>query len=265
MLYISKGQMTKISASILVNCKVQLKEHVLSYFPIQCEHLDDDSLLTFIDECIETASEFSINEQAAIQSFVDHTILLGRNFHQNPLYPDLCQPLYDEDISDNIFRLDKLYDNTWAYLDETRGEDARNLFLAVSRLKSWLASAKLLKYNSLNLQEILEDFHQIFPEKYEAHSQNSHKDFIKATIIKANEDNFLKPVSQLIYVLLAFVAGINFYHDRLVIGTLKEHFEALSTENDQNTRYEVLLHGANIYLTRIITSARALAKEQEKD
>lgn len=261
MLQISKVQMANMSLSVLMTFKVQLKDHIRTYFPIQCEHLDDESLFSFIDECIETASDFSINEQAAIQSFVDHSVLLGSNFHQNPLYSDICQPLYDNDISDNIYRLDKLYGNTWAYLDEVRGDDASNIFLAVSRLKSWLESAKVLQYNSLNLQEILKAFEQVFPEKFEAHSQNVHKDFIKATISRANEDNFVTPASQLVYVMMAFVAGVNFYHDHLIIDTLKEHVEALSTTSEQNIRYEVLLHGANIYLTKIITSARALATQ----
>lgn len=259
MLEISKDQMAKMSMNALLAFKDHLKDHIRTYYPIQSEHLDDECLFALIDDCIETAQEFDINEQAAIQSFVDHCILLGRDFHQNPLYSDLCQPLYDNDISDNIYRLDKLYDSTWAYLNVVRGEDASHLFLAVSRLKSWLQSAKVLQYNSLNLQEILSAFQLVYPEKYEAHSQKLHIDFIKQTVKRANEDDFLQPSSQLAYVLMGFVAGIGFYHDQLYIGVLKEHAEALSTALEQNTRYEVLLHGANIYLSNIIKSAKALA------
>lgn len=261
MLEISKDQMTKMSVNVLLAFKVQLKDHIREYYPIQSAPLDDECLFTLIDDCLETAQDLSISEQAAIQSFVDHCILLGKDFHQNPLYFELCRPLYDSDINDNIYRLDKLYDSAWAYLEVIRGQDASKLFLAVSRLKSWLQSAKALQYNSLNLQEILSAFQLVYPEKYEAHSQKLHIDFIKQTVKRANADDFLQPASQLAYVLMAFIAGIGFYRDQLYIGVLKEHIEALSTALDQNTRYEVLLHGANIYLSNIIKSAKALATE----
>tara|TARA_R110002050_G_scaffold31363_1_gene80833 strand:- start:734 stop:1531 length:798 start_codon:yes stop_codon:yes gene_type:complete len=265
MLKISREQMTKMSAGILITFKTQLKEHIRSYFPVQSEHLDDANLLVFIDEAIETANYFAISEQAAIQSFIDHTVLLGRNFHQNPLYAELCLPLYDKDISDNIHRLDTLYDNTWAYLDIVRGKDASHLFLAVSRLKSWLESAKALGYNSLNIHEIINAFNLVFPEKYKAHSEKVHIDFIREAVSRAIEDNFLQPASQLSYVLMAFIAGLNFYHDQLIIGALKKDTQALSVEHDQSARYEMLLNAANNYLSKIITSARALATEQKKD
>ena len=103
MLNITKDQMAKTSVSLLNTFKVQLKDHIRIYFPIQCENLDDSSLFTFINENLEVAKKHSINEQAAIQSFIDHTVLLGRNFYINPLYSELCIPLYDKDISDNIY------------------------------------------------------------------------------------------------------------------------------------------------------------------
>ena len=137
--------------------------------------------------------------------------------------------------------------------------------MAVSRLKSWLESAKVLEYRSLNTNEILNAFHLIYPEKYAAHSQISLIDFIKKSISLAIDDDFLQPASQLAYVLIAFVAGIGFYHDQLIMDTLKEHVNALSIESNQDTRYQILSNAANDYLTNIIISARALATERDKD
>ncbi len=246
MLIIRKKQLEKLSEYELDQYKVRLKMHLKEFFPLQTSLASDDVVNSFIELGLEQAQSFGFETEVTAQSFIDHTLLLGSDFCQNPLFTKISSSLFDTEIENLIQRHDILYDRAWQYLDETRGPDAAHLLRAAAKLKKSLT--ELIKTAANDLHGHVEALKIVYPEKYVAHSEETIKLFCIEGLRRAQSDNFEQASAQRLYVIIAFLTGIGFYEDPLVIGIVPEQVKALLEETDPSNRTRLLTDAAGIYL-----------------
>jgi|GEM_PF-2799821 len=254
MLIIRKEQLQHLAIYEKISFKMRLKTHLKEFFPLQISLANDGALDQFIESGIEEAQSLGFDTEATVQSYTDHLILLGSHFCQNPLYTEISAPLFDSEIEDLIQRHDILYDRAWEYLDRTRGPDAGNLLRA---------SAKLLKVlprrsetTSTNPSDLVETLKAIYPEKYAAHTRDTLVSFCIESLRRAQLDKFEQPAAQALYVILAFLAGIGFYHDPLIMNTVSGQTAVLSEQADASEQSRFLTESAELYLDRLFEAIR---------
>ncbi|WP_157174428.1 hypothetical protein [Thiocystis violascens] len=235
--------------------KARLRAHVCDIFPLQTALVETAALDEFIDQTIRESRRHGFETEATVQSFVDHAILLGSDFCRNPLYSTLVEPLFDAEIENLIQRHDLLYERAWSYLDATRGPDGANVLRAVARFKAWLAIPR--KPRPAFLPELLQDLSLIYPEKQAIHPPAELTLFCDEAAKRARSDGFSEPLGQMTYVIIAFLIGLGFFHDPLVLGAVRDGLAELEKEENASRRTERLTSLAETYLNRVIAAVRS--------
>ncbi|WP_295585942.1 hypothetical protein [uncultured Lamprocystis sp.] len=254
MLIIRTEQIAQLAADEVKRFNVRLQRHLLVSFPLQTAMASEQSLGEFVDFAMTQAAAVGIDTEATVQSFADHMVLLGADFHRNPLYADIAAPLFDQDLVSPIQRLDLVYDRAWSYLDATRGPDAANLIRAMARLRATLGTPK--EGWSVTTDDLIQTLHRIFPEKCGAHSVSTLTRFCGGTLARAWEDGFEQPPARVLYVCVAFLAGLGFFRDPLVLGGALHYAQALAAERDPARRTKLLGRGVALYLDTMLAKVR---------
>lgn len=256
MLIIRQEQIEVFKRDELNRFKSRLRAHVRDVFPLQTALADAGAIDEFIDRTIRESRSHGFETEATVQSFVDHALLLGADFCRNPLYATLVEPLFDAEIENLIQRHDLLYERAWSYLDATRGPDGANVLRAVARFKAWLAIPR--KPRTAFMPELLQDLSLIYPEKQAAHPAEELTLFCAEAAKRARADGFAEPLGQMIYVIIAFLVGLGFFHDPLVLGAVRDGIAELEKEETASRRTERLTRLAETYLNQVIAATRAL-------
>lgn len=255
MLVIRPEQYAQLAAYELQGFKGRLKKHLLATFPLQTSMADEGAVEQFVELAISQARGAGIETEATVQSFADHMLLLGSDFHRNPLYTDIAAPLFDTDLISPLQRLDLVYERAWSYLDATRGPDAAALIRAMARLRAWMAMPN--EPWSVAPADLVQTLARIFPEKCRAHDAQALARFCGAALERARADGFEQPPAQVLYVCVAFLTGLGFFRDPVVRGGALQYAQALEAESDQTHRTKILGRGVASYLDAMLEAARA--------
>ncbi|WP_295384033.1 hypothetical protein [uncultured Thiodictyon sp.] len=255
MLIIRKEQMECFARYELEGYQARLQMHLQAFFPLPTGLAGDAAITAFVGGAIEQARGYGFDTVATVQSFADHTILLGWDFCRNPLYSALTTTLFDPDIASAIQRHDLLYERAWTYLDATRGPDAGNLLQATARLNAWLAIPN--KRAPTSLSDLLEILALIYPQKHAAHDTETLSAFCREAVHRARADGFQEPVAQTIYASAAFLSGLGFFHDPLIRGAVADHLAELAAETRAAGRTAILAAAATAYAEKVIAQVRA--------
>lgn len=251
MLSIRKEQFHALGSYQADRHKDEFKIHLSECFPGPVEIAGEEALDAFVDLGIEHAQACRIDTLASVQSFLDHMVLLGAGFHRDPLYRRISAPIFDEEIEEPVERLDLMYDQAWQYLDHVHGPDAEHLFRAIAKLKAELSLPETTSGT------IGEHLGWIFPEKFAAFDRGTLNEFGAEAARLATTDGFPGPINQLTYISIAFVAGIGFFSNPLILGAVPETVLALKEEMNPRVRTELLRAGTVAYADKVIAAARA--------
>ncbi len=244
---------------MLHDVNAQLLEHINLYFPINVALLESsESLDLFVDSMFEQANALGFQSYAVSQSFADHSLLLGYDFYKNPLYSDFVTPLFSEQLDDEISRFDLLYDKAWPYIEKVRGLDGSCAFIATAMLKNSLKSSAFNHFKAFDSSSILSLLINLYPEKYACHSQDELSLFLAESQQRALSDGFSQAPAQVLYSVLAFFAGLGFYHDPLIIGALPSFWPQLSAQEQQNNKFNLLSEAALNYCDAILVQAKKI-------
>ena len=80
MLTIRKDQMEAFGEEMLRQYKQRMSVHLRRHFPQQTEALDDAALARFIDEGIEQAARYEIQEETTVEKFLELLMRHGADF-----------------------------------------------------------------------------------------------------------------------------------------------------------------------------------------
>ena len=254
MLTLRQEQYQCFAADELSRFKATLSEHLLETFPLQTSMADAEALSAYVDLVIHQARDAGIDTQASVQSFADHMIVLGSGFYENPLYAEITTPLRDPDLISPVQRMDLVYDRAWDYLERTRGRDGKDLVKAMGRLRAML-SLRHERWTD-DFDELYANVKRIFPQKAASHDRRTLAAFFKATLERAGMDGFTKRTGRALYVCIAFLTGIGFFHDPLVRAGAAPQAAALERETDPRQRVALLGTGAMAYLDKSLEMLR---------
>lgn len=255
MLLIRNEQYQIFSDYMQRSFKERMVTHLKEVFPVQTGFVEKPAIKAFVEAGIDEARAAGFETKATVQSYLDHMVLLGADFCQNPLYSEITAPLFDPEIEYLIERHDRLYDLAWAYLDGTRGPDAANLFRAAARLRAWVTDPK--RNPAADAGAMVLRLKTTFPEKTAAHSEETLARFCEAARQRARDDGFAECDAQTAYTAAAFLAGLGFFHDPLVSGAAPDQVKALAEATDPTERSSLLATGIAVYLNKVIEAARA--------
>ena len=253
MLFIRTGQHAKLSEYQKQLFKKQLAGHLETFFPFQTWVAGKGSVALFVEMGVEQAMADGFDTRATVQSYLDHMVLLGMDFCQNPLYADIVAPLWDKEIDDLVERHDRLYDLAWDYLDKTRGPDAAGLFKAVIRLRAWLSDSG--RQPASDTGAMVLHLAAVFPEKAAAHTPQTLALFCGEALRKSRDSGFVQSGAQTLYTTAAFLAGLGFSGDPLCTGAAPEQVKALVQATEPDERSGLLAAWVSLYLDKMIQAA----------
>ena len=124
---IRKEQMEAFSEAGAQHFEDHMVEYLWEYFPGQCEVLTEDVVRTVIRHGMERAGNHEIETERDLSYYITLMFLLGSHFDEDPQVPWAADMLADENLRDDLYRLDRLYARAMEYLDEAAGENDEHL------------------------------------------------------------------------------------------------------------------------------------------
>jgi hypothetical protein len=209
--------------------------HVRRYFPTVADVCGDRGVARIIDEALGAAFARGFRGRASARSYLDVTLLLGAGFDIDPLVgfaaphldwdraraalqraraQDQAGPVgivAEDDEPDPIDMLEALHHQTWGWLDRTAGENFRNLYRALVRLRRIVERGP--QGAPADVRELGALCAEVFPEKAAAVDRQSAAAFLNLACERAARDGFESGYGRAIYVLHCFVGGVAAFRD----------------------------------------------------
>jgi hypothetical protein len=228
----SEAQLDGLKGTSEAAFLASLQPHALAYFPTVHETCGPDGIAQCGEIAVKQAAAHGFTGRACVRTWFDMQMLLGAEFASDPLLAFL-HPLLDWDAArqalaqrdpewpvgivtdsdepDPVDMLDAVHALAWEWIDRTAGDNYRNLYKALVRLRTVLGREQL--YLPDEPEGLIAAFGFLFPEKTAVVSDRALDAFLAQAARRAAEDGFAAGDGRSLYILQAFIGGIGAYRD----------------------------------------------------
>ena len=255
MLVVTSEQLRRLGALGLERFKDGLVAHLAEYFPMRLELSGETGLRSLANEGVQRAAAYGLTSEAAMRSFCEVLAGGGIGIDEDPMFADICDPLFDRRMGDDIARVDAVHGALWDFVEQAYGEDAECLMHATDRMRAWLRPSCPVVHASE--QAILAHLEEIFPEKFAAVEETAATAFYRQCVKRAARDGFRQPGAICIYVTAAFVAGFGFYRDPMFSVPVAAQLVALNGITDHAERTGLLREAVKAFSDKLLATAYA--------
>ncbi|MBK9171152.1 MAG: hypothetical protein IPM24_27350 [Bryobacterales bacterium] len=205
MAVIRKEQMGVFEEAALAGFERRLQEHVREAFPKHSGMLGEEGVARVVKCAMENARSHRITLEGGIQLYTDLTLLLGSGFATDPQIPWAGAILTSPD-EENV-RLDRLFDQTLAYLERVSGPANEHIDEAQRRVRQ--ESTRELPPSAAGAFEeyVLGRLEWIWPQKYADAGPDALRTMVAAAIASAQQHNAATSRGVLTLVGLKYLLG----------------------------------------------------------
>ena len=255
MLVVTSEQLHSLGALGLERFKEGVVTHLAEYFPMRLELSGETGLWSLASEGVQRAAAYGLTSEAAMRSFCEALAGGGIGVDEDPMFADICDPLFDRAVGDDIARADAVHGALWDFVEQAYGEDAECLMHAAGRMRAWLRPSCPVVHASE--QAVLAHLEEIFPEKFAAVEEAAATVFYRQCVKHAARDGFRQPGAICIYVTAAFVVGFGFYRDPIFSVPAAAQLAALDGITDHAERTRLLRQAVNAFSDKLLATAYA--------
>lgn len=117
MLVIRTEQTEVLAAAAMRTFEERTYMHLQRYFPRHCLLLGEEQMHCVIQMGWQKAKSYDLTAECCVRSYIEFMCLLGSGFDTDPLLPWAARILNDKVTFGQVERGDRLYDQTWDYID----------------------------------------------------------------------------------------------------------------------------------------------------
>lgn len=242
-LTIRKEQFDALQGQARRSFASELEVHLAEYAPQLCAAAGDANVRKFVSAGLERAKAHGFARRGPKKLYVDLMASLGWAFDSDPLHPWATAALAEPD-EDEMARSGRLYKSAIEYLDGVAGPD---MSLAIEALQrgSKATFSDFLGANA-TADSILNQFHVIYPQKYDAGGPAAMRTVLQGAAAEAKRLKMASREGAVLLASLMFAFGHGVTSDPLypwVLSTLEN-----GTEADAPQRIEKLAARTKAYM-----------------
>ncbi len=117
MLKIRSKQVKVFEQAAIRNFEDRMIEHLKKFTPKHFKILTEDDVRGIVRDGWERAKGHRFTSERSVRFYVELMLMLGSSFDTDPQMPWAAEILNDETLSDEVERIDRLYDKAWEYVD----------------------------------------------------------------------------------------------------------------------------------------------------
>ena len=198
--------------------------HLKAYFPRHCQILGERQIRSVIRDGWKKANQHGLTQERCTRAYIDFMFLLGSGFSTDLLLPWATKILNDKAITDQVTRMDRLYDRVWTYIGhiafdyrDAKGEPITARFVEEIRQLRRESNAKLKRANFPRFSHALERrLKRVFPAKYKHVGQTRVRKLISRARTRAKKYGITSERGVVIFTAQMFVLGGGFDRDLLL-------------------------------------------------
>lgn len=126
MFVISHQQMRSMGAFTEERFRQELLAHLAEYFPMRLALGGRSGLEDLARLAVERGSAHGLKSEAALLAFAGQMAVAGVAFDEDPIFAEICDPLSDAAMGDDVLRSDAVDDALWDFVEQAYGADAEN-------------------------------------------------------------------------------------------------------------------------------------------
>ncbi|MFC1712435.1 hypothetical protein ACFL6S_02135 [Candidatus Poribacteria bacterium] len=213
MLEIRKEQMEVFEQAAVKNFEDRVIEHLEESFPKRCSALGEARVRGIIRYGWEQAKGYGLISERGVCLYVTLIFALGSGFDADPQLPWAAEALKDDNIEDEVARIDEIYDSAEDYFDNVAGDDNEYLDEALRRAREE-SSYDISEPEVESLENrIAGMLNNLFPEKYEYIGEDCVNGLIQLGIESTKRYDITSERGVAIYIGLMFILGSGFDND----------------------------------------------------
>lgn len=120
MLRIRKQQQDAFSEAQVADFERRTAVHLRSFFPKDCQALDEPALHELIRHGIDRAATFGVVSERDVTLYLDVMMTLGPDFDRDPKLPWAYEILIEPELPEPGRRMRRLFRTTLAHVEGTR-------------------------------------------------------------------------------------------------------------------------------------------------
>ncbi len=183
----------------------KLVEHIKNFVPKSYKIIGEVAIRKIITTGMEQAGKYGFTYKGPIRYYLDLMFLFGSYFDTDPQYAWFQKILSNSEITDQMKKVDLLYENTIEYINDVIGPDCT--FEKEALKKSLQINLNDLPSNHDNyLNSVFQYLEHLYPRKFEYIGESALKPLIASGNRYANiyGINNLRGISLLISYMFAF-------------------------------------------------------------
>lgn len=188
-------------------------DHLKEYFPKSCEILGERRLREIIRLGWDKAKGYGVTAESGVRLYVSLMFMLGSHFDADPQLPWAAEILADPEVSDEVERINGLYERAMAYLEEVAGAKNEHLDAALQKVRQ-AKMASLPEPSSPDFyRHVLARLAEIFPQKFRHVGELNARRLIQRGVESAGSYGLTEARGAAIYTGLMFMLGAGFDKD----------------------------------------------------
>ncbi len=198
--------------------------HLKEYFPRHCQILGERQIRSVIRDGWKKANDHGLTQERCTRAYIDFMFLLGSGFSTDLLFPWATKILNDNAITDQVIRMDRLYDRVWKYIGhiandyrDAKGEPITARFVEEIRQLRRESDAKLSRANFPKFSHALDKrLKRVFPAKYKYVGPARVRKLISRARARAKKYGITSERGVMLFTAQMFVLGGGFDRDLLL-------------------------------------------------
>lgn len=198
--------------------------HLKKYFPRHCSILGDRQMCLVIRAGWKRAHRHDLTEVRCVRTYIDLMCLLGSGFDSDVLLPWASATLRAKNLSTQVSRADKLYEQAWKYIGaiakdyrDSQGDPITARFVDEIRSLRQDSQGGLSEGKGAEFSlELAHRFERVFPAKYHHVGEWAVRAMIARSIARARRYNIRSRRGISLFSAQMFVLGGGFDKDLLL-------------------------------------------------
>lgn len=216
MLLIRDEQMTALAAGMQTRFAAQLADLFMQTYPRECQQAGGlVAVVPWVQSGLRAAAAAGYGSRYQSSRWVALTLILGVDFAVDPQLPWVQEGLDERAIPDPTERIAHLYEQTLDYLGDTAGEDAELVVRALLRMREIDFSALPLLDAEAWPGDCCERLRRLYPQKFDFQGPLLMARTVRQDLARARAFGLHGAAGEFLFVLLSFMLGSGFDHDRL--------------------------------------------------
>jgi|RhiMethySRZTD1v2_1073278.scaffolds.fasta_scaffold399678_2 hypothetical protein len=192
---------------------LRMEEHILEAFPKHSDFLGREGIREIVCYGVEQGRGLRFVTQSSVCLFIDLTLLLGREFYNDPQLLWAREIIEDDELfPGELSRAQRLHAMAIEYLDSVSGPDNEFIDEAQKRISSEELTISTGS-RDLFIREISVRLERIWPEKFNNLNETARMELIRLGVQKAIAYNIGSEPGALFCIGMMFMLGSGFDKD----------------------------------------------------